>query len=386
MLDAGPDEGDSHVSDDARKVLVLGSYAPSLINFRGPLIAELVERGHRVLAAAPELDGATRSALHDLGAHALDVPMQRTGMNPLSDLALLFRLTGLFRKHRPDTVIAYTMKPVIWGGIAVRLARVPSFAPIFTGLGYGLTGEPSAKQKLLRRVLVRLLRLAIAQAEAVFCQNPDDRGELERLGVLKPGDPVTMIAGSGIDLRRFRANPPPEKLSFLMIARLLQAKGVREYAQAAAELHRTHPDVPCRLIGWTETSADAIDPQELKAWKREGLDYLGFREDVRPDLKACAVYVLPSWREGTPRSVLEAMATGRAIVTTDAPGCRETVTDGENGFLVPVRDPAALTAAMQRYIDDPALAARHGAASRRMAEAVFDVRRVNAAILEALTL
>lgn len=369
-----------------RRILLLGSYAPSLVNFRGPLIAEMAARGHEVLAAAPDLDAETRTALSRLGAEPVEIPMQRTGMNPFSDLGLCFRLRRLVRQRQVDTLIAYTMKPVIWGGIAARLAGTGTFAPMITGLGYGLTGAPSPKQRLVRALMTRLLRLALGPARVVFIQNTDDRDFLHESGALPRGTPVRLIAGSGIDLDRFPARPLPEKPAFLMIARLLGAKGVREYAEAVRRLKRSFPDVPCRLVGWIDESADAVGADELAAWQADGLEYLGFREDVRPTLAGAAVYVLPSYREGTPRSVLEAMATGRAVITTDAPGCRETVADGVNGRLVPVGDAGALLAAMTSYLEQPELAARHGAESRRMAEERFDVRRVNGDIVAELGL
>jgi glycosyltransferase involved in cell wall biosynthesis len=171
-------------------------------------------------------------------------------------------------------------------------------------------------------------------------------------------------------------------LSFLMIARFLKDKGIREYGEAAARLKRERPELRMMLVGWADESPDCIAPRELQAMTAAGIDYLGQMDDVRPALAECSVYVLPSYREGTPRSVLEAMATGRAIVTTDAPGCRETVVDGANGWLVPPRDPEALYRAMRRFADDPALCAPMGAESRRLAELKYDVHRVNEAILD----
>ncbi|WP_417512957.1 glycosyltransferase family 4 protein [Minwuia sp.] len=346
----------------------------------------MTRRGHRVIAAAPDIDKATRQGLTDLGAEPHEIRMQRTGLNPLADLALWTRIGALIRRERVDVVFAYTIKPVVWGGLACRTMHNVRFAPMMTGLGYGLTGAPSFRQRMVQGVLSFLLKAALKKAQVVFFQNPDDRALLQDRALLDAEKPTVLTGGSGIDLDRFEAHPIPAQISFLMVARLLKAKGVREYAEAVRRLARDHPAVPCRLIGWLDDSSDSIGEDELAAWQSSGMEFLGFQEDVRPHLAACAVYVLPSYREGTPRSVLEAMATGRAVITTDAPGCRETVNDGENGYLVPVGDADALYNVMVRYIRTPALATEHGHRSRDIAEDRFDVHKVNATILDALDL
>ncbi|WP_416897839.1 MAG: glycosyltransferase family 4 protein [Minwuia sp.] len=369
-----------------KTVLVLGSYAPSLLNFRGPMIREMVGRGHRVLALAPDFDAVTQAGVSELGAEPVHMPMDRGGVSPLGDLSLLCRLVRIFRQRRPDVVFAYTMKPVCWGGLAARLAGVPVFAAMVTGLGYGFARPTGALHAAVARALRFLLRRALAEAKVVFLQNRDDRADLEAAGVLQRDANVVMVAGSGIDLDRFPQRPVPDAPQFLMIARLLGAKGVREYAAASLRLMKQDPSVGCDLVGWIDASADAVSEAEADAWVAEGLGWHGFQEDVRPFLERTSVYVLPSYREGTPRSVLEAMATGRAVITTDAPGCRETVEDGENGFLVPVADAEALYRAMVRYVEDPALRESHGQRGRELAETRFDVRRVNQAVLDALGL
>lgn len=367
-------------------VAVLGSYAPSLVNFRGPMIRRMVGAGHAVVALAPDFDEHTRRAVRDLGAEPVDVPMDRGGVNALSDLRLLLSLFRFLRRRRPRVLLAYTMKPVCWGGIAARLTGVPVFAAMITGLGYGFARPRNLRHALVARTLRILLRLALRQAEAVILQNPDDRGDLERMGVLDRAANVVMVAGSGVDLDRFPEMPLPDASRFLMIARLLGAKGVREYGEASIRLLARYPQAECHLVGWIDESADAISQAELDSWIAGGVRFHGFQPDVRPFLSEASVYVLPSYREGMPRSVLEAMATGRAIVTTDAPGCRETVADGRNGLLVPVGDAGALFEAMARYAADPGLRLAHGRCSRELAIARFNVNRVNETILATLGL
>jgi glycosyltransferase involved in cell wall biosynthesis len=367
-------------------VVVLGSYAPSLTNFRGPLIRAMVARGWRVIAAAPSIDDATVQRLQELGSEPRETGLARTGMNPIADLGYLRELKTLFEDLRPDAVIAYTAKPVIWGTLAARAARIPRVVAMITGLGFAFTegaGTP-LKRGVARTAASLLYRRALAGANVVLFQNPDDRNLFSRRKLTRPDSDVRVIAGSGIDLDHYRPAPIPAQPSFLMVARLLGAKGVREYAEAVRILRPRWPQAAFRLAGYIDHGPDAISPEELESWTASGLEFIGHLDDVRPALAAAQVYVLPSWREGTPRSVLEAMSVGRAIITTDAPGCRETVVEGRNGFLVPVRRPAALAASMERFLSDPALASRMGAASLEIARERYDVDIVNAQIIEAV--
>lgn len=374
---------DRHVPERRRTVVVLGSYAPSLITFRGPMIEDLVARGHRVVGMAHAIDPATRERLAGIGAEARDVPLVNNSMNPLAMAASVRALAAAFADIRPDTVIAYTVKPVTLGAIAAARTGVPAFVALVTGLGFAFTGGGGLKRRISRLAASRLYRKAFRHARAIIFQNPDDRDEFMRRRLVPEGAPVTIVNGSGIDLDRFEPAPLTPEPHFLMISRLLGDKGVREYGAAAARLKARHPAARFRLVGYFDQSPDAIRPEELARFERAGVEFVGKLDDVRPAIGEANVYVLPSYREGTPRSVLEAMAMGRPVVTTDAPGCRETVEDGSNGFLVPPRDAAALEAAMERFIAAPQLIAEMGARSRALAERKFDVRAVNRAIFDA---
>lgn len=366
-----------------RKVLLLGSYAPSLINFRGPLIAALAERGHEVFAAAPDIDSDVAAKLVAIGATPVPVVLGRTSLNPLATWRSGRRLRALVREIGPDVMIAYTIKPVVLGAAAARAARVPCFAAMITGLGYAFLGGPHPKRLAIRLVAMAMYRRALAASQLVIFQNEDDRGDFRRLGLLPAGKPTLLVNGSGVDLDRFRPEPLPDEISFLMIARFLRDKGIGEFGSAAARLKAEFPEVRIRLAGWLDEAPDSIGQGELDSIIANGVEPLGKLEDVRPAIAGSSVYVLPSYREGTPRTVLEAMAMGRAVITTDAPGCRNTVIDGENGFLVPVRDPDSLYAAMRRFVVEPALARTMGEASLRLVREKFDVHEVNKAILEA---
>lgn len=384
--------GSASAPSRGRSVLVLASYAPSLTRFRGTLLADMVRAGHRVTAAAPEDDAQVRRDLAAMGVRYLTVPMARTGLNPFADLGTVFALYSLLRAEKPDVFLAYTMKPMIYGGIAARFAGIANRYMMNAGLGYVFTDEEGGatlKQKFLRVIASRLYRIGLAGAKAVFAFNRDDAEEMVARGMLAPGVKPIQVAGSGIDLEQFAHRPVPAGPPvFLMICRLLKHKGLLEYVEAARQLKKRHPQAQVQLLGPLDPNPSGITQADLDQWVREGaIAYLGETRDVRPFLAACSVYVLPSfYREGIPRTILEAMATGRAIITTDSPGCRETVTPGDNGFLVPVRDAGALAEAMARFSDDPALAERMGLAARRVAETRFDVKLVNAQLLRTMGL
>lgn len=365
-------------------VVMAGSYAPSLVNFRGALIAALLEAGNRVLAVAPDMTPAVRHELQAMGARVASVPMARRGLNPAGDLATVAAFVRLFRRERPRLVMAYTVKPVVYGGLAARLAGVPHFAPIVTGLGYAFSGEAGLARKLARG----LYRSALAGASHVFFQNEDDLAEFRARRLLLQSAPATVTAGSGVDIHRFafvppRAPAPP--LRFLMIARLLGEKGVREFVEAAAALQRRGAAAECRLVGPDDPGPDAIDPETVARWRREGpVEILPAVSDVRPLLAWADVFVLPSYREGRPRAAMEALAVGRPLVLADVPGCRQTVVPGQTGRLVPVRNAGAVADAMEDFIRHPERAGHWGRAARHDAEARFAVERVNEVILEAL--
>ncbi len=364
-----------------RRVVLFGSYAPSLINFRGPLIREMAKRGHRVFALAPGLSAEIEDQVRALGATPVEVQLGRGSLNPFRALATACRFRSLMRELRPHTVIAYTITPIVLGAAAAKREGAQRFVPLVTGLGYAFTGGREPK-RLLSYLLGKLMyKRAFKRSDVALFQNPDDREEFRRLGLLPKKLPTAIINGSGVELSHFPVAPLPQSLSFLMIARFLKDKGVREFGEAARHLKAEHPEVRIRLVGWRDNSPDAISQAELEQLETAGVELLGKLEDVRPAIASCSVYVLPSYREGTPRSVLEAMAMGRAIITTDAPGCRETVVDGQNGFLIPPRDAASLHLAMKRFLDRPQLAAAMGVRSREIAEAKYDAAKVTEELL-----
>jgi glycosyltransferase involved in cell wall biosynthesis len=371
------------------KVVVLGAFPGSLINFRGRLIEDMVAAGHEVIGCAAGDAPHVAQALAERGAVYVSVPLARTGLNPLRDLSSLVALTRVLRRLGPDVLLAYTAKPVIYGSFAARLTGVPKVFTMIEGLGYAFTAvRGGVKRRVLRTITRALYRRALSGSAATFVLNPDDRDDLRRLAMVGPDHPLQIINGTGIDLDHYASTPVPAGPPvFLLIARLLRDKGVAEFVEAARTLRAKHASARFRLLGGFDQHPTALTKGQVDAWVRAGLiEYLGKTPDVRPYLRESTVYVLPSYREGMPRTILEAMATGRPIITTDVPGCRETVLPGENGFLVPPGDAAALAAAMERFIVDPDLAETMGRRSRQIAEQRFDVHKVNAVMLEAMGL
>ncbi|MGC3895539.1 glycosyltransferase family 4 protein [Pseudomonas urmiensis] len=364
------------------KFLVVAGFPESLLGFRGPLLERILSQGYTVHVAAPDLPMGSelRKSIEQQGFVVHEIPLRRTGMNPFRDLLSLLALWRLMKKLTPDAMMSYTIKPVIYGLLAARMAHVPKRYALITGLGYAFQGgeKPVWSRQFLRGLVQRLYALALRGARKTFFQNPDDLALFHSLNLLASSSAAVVVNGSGVDLAKFVISEPPKSVSFLLIARLLGDKGVREYVEAAKLIRREYPDTIFNLVGWIDDNPDAIAQGELEDWICEGVvKFWGRLSDVRPAIESSSVYVLPSYREGTPRTVLEAMAMGRPIITTDAPGCRETVVDGVNGFLVEVKNVSMLADSMRHFINCPSDLVKMGEASRTLAEQKYDVHAVN---------
>lgn len=370
------------------RVMVVGGFARSLVNFRGRLLKDLLARGHEVIAVASNSSAIIAERLEHLGVEYREIPLSRSSLNPIRDLRTAFSFYQLFRVYKPDIVLAYTIKPVIWAGIAARLAGIQSFFPMITGLGSSLQLADSPRRAMVRFLVQSLMRCAIREAKAIFFQNPDDEREFVSMGLVPGKVKRIQINGSGVDLVKFNYRPVPEAPVFFLMARLLAEKGIREYREAARIVRAEFPAARFQLAGRLGEGPSAISEVELYQWIEGGdVEYLGELDDVRPALTQCRVFVLPSYYgEGTPRSILEAMATGRAIITADSPGCRETVVDGHNGFLVRSRDVQSLVQAIKVLLCNGDLAERMGLRSLEIARNKYDVNKVNCVILRNLGL
>ena len=370
------------------RILLLVPYAKYYVHFQHDLLQALLDQGHEVIAAAP--DFPLGQAQLPGGVLNRTIPLRNTGLNPFEDLRSLVALTALLRETKPDRLLCYSLKPNLYGSLAARRAGVRRVHLFVTGLGY-LFAEQTWKTALLLPFVKRLYARAIDGCERIYFENGDDAAELARLRS-SVREKAVRVPGTGVNLARFQPaeckGTDGKPIVFLLVARLLKHKGVREFAAAARLLKPRYPQAVFRLVGPFDCNPSAIGPQEIEAWVRDGIvEYAGEAADVRPHLANASVFVLPSYyREGTPKAILEAMACGLPVITTDTPGCRDTVVPGENGFVVAPRSVSGLVQAIRRFLAEPELAARMGMASRRIAAEVYDVDRVNGIILTALGL
>ena len=359
------------------KVLIALNSAWNLLNFRSGLIKSLVSQGHQVVLAAPADEHV--ASLTALGASFVDLPMRSHGTNPLADLWVLGRFVRLLNSERPDVMLAYTAKPNIYGGLAAHCLGIPVINNI-AGLG-----SVFIREGWLTRLLEALYRLALTRSRRVFFQNPDDEQLFLSKGLVRLGQ-TTLLPGSGVDLKRFQPVPLPSTQStnkepsqrrfvFLMVARLLGDKGVHEYVEAAGLLRDRYPMAQFALLGFIDRSnPNAVTSERLSAWVRSGvLSYWGSSSDVRTELALADCVVLPSYREGTPRTLLEAAAMGRPLIATDVPGCREVVCDGVNGLLCKPREATDLARQMEAILCmSQERIQKMAEASRQLVQARFD--------------
>ncbi len=402
------------------KILVVGGLASSLLNFRGPLLRAFMDCGCEVHAAAHGKNTEVEEGLASFGVLYHAIAISRAGVNPLADAYTLFDLIGLIRRIKPDVLLAYTIKPVVYGGLAARFCGLREVYSMIEGLGRAFMPRESWVHGLTSLIARALYRVGLPCSKRVFFLNPDDMHQFLEERFIHPGQAV-LLDGIGIDLEVFPAQPLKlkERVEFMLIARLLHDRGVMEYLDAGRRLRANGLKAECDLVGDFDPNPASLKADDLEPFTRAGnVQYHGQKDDVRPFLAECDVYVLPSfYREGTPRTVLEAMSTGRAIITTDAPGCRETVRPmreeqraeigsvlagghydecgwlrlgammvGANGILIPVRNVEALVQAMRVFVEHPELIPLMGRESRRYGEERYEVGRVKAVIRRELGL
>lgn len=348
----------------------------SLSNFRGTLIREWVNKGYEVTCTSIEPIEEMQPIMDSLGASYIQIPGDRTGIGIYTGLRMIRNYKKLFTEYKPDMCFLYMSKPIAFGGIAAVLSSVTHINILVNGLenAYYRTG---IKDFLIRCVMSTFYRIVSRFADNVFFQNSDDLNYFRKHHLLSK-DNASIVHGSGVDMDYFCREPPPEVPVILMVARLLWSKGIREFLEAVKTISQKHKGVRVLLVGGLDHNDEALKEDELReAIKQTNIEYCGHAEDVRPYLKECSIFVLPSYHEGLPRSVIEAMAVGRPIITTEVPGCRETVEDGVNGYLVPAKNMKELADAMEKLIVSRELRARMGDASYRICREKFEVHKVN---------
>ena len=362
-------------------ILMTVNTAWNIWNFRRPLVEALIADGHHVTVLAPHDESV--AALEELGCRFLQLDMSVKGLNPLQDLALMRRFKRIFRTEQPDAILSYTIKNNIFGAMAAHALNIPFF-PNVSGLGTAFLSGGT-----LQTVAEGLYRRAFAHLPRVFFQNEDDRDLFVKRKLVAPRQ-AHVLPGSGIDLERFPLTDYPQQREapvFLMIGRLLRDKGVLEYVEAARQVKSDHPKTRFQLLGAVDAAnRTAIDAATVRSWEEEGvIEYLGTADDVRPHIAAAHCAVLPSYREGAPRTLIEAAAMARPLIATDVPGCRDVVVDNVNGYLCKVRDSASLAETFEKFLALPlASKAEMGRAGRSKMEADFDQGIVVQAYMDAM--
>lgn len=367
-----------------RVALVSQNVSPGLLIFRRDLIVYLVSKGHEVFGFASDFSPETKKELIALGAVPVDYSISRAGLSPAADIRTTVELYRIFKSISPDVVFSFFVKPSIYGMIAAGLSRVSHRVAMLEGLGYMYTPDESGftlKKRLLQRIHGLLTSVAYIFAHKVLFLNPDDPIDLSSVAYISPRK-IEVFGPIGLNLSEYTFKRVSEKkgVSFIFVARLLAEKGVHQYIEAAKLIRADYPDARFILLGGLDVeNPSGLREFDLKQLVDEGVvEYPGFVSDVSKWIEESSVFVLPSYyREGVPRSTQEAMAIGRAIITTDVPGCRETVKNGQNGFLVPPFKVRELAEKMRYFIDNPSEISRMGAKSHDMAVEKFDVRKVN---------
>lgn len=368
-----------------KKLIIFAGFAPSLLNFRKDLIKAFCAQGMQVIALAPA-NTITDTFAQDFKEVFPEVAlkgivMQAQGMNPLRDLTSIWALRQLFKKEQPDYLLAYTIKPVIYGSLAAKLAGVPHIFSLITGLGTTFLVR-NFKDQCLNKMVKLLYKIALKVNERVIFQNPDDRNLFIQNKLVAEAK-TALVPGSGVDTEHFQVASLPANITFLFIGRLLLDKGVLEFIEAAKLVKKIAPQVNFIMLGgYIAHHPRALAQEILRCVQQEGIiEYVMEVKDVRAYIAKASVLVLPSYREGLPRSPLEAMAMGRPIIVTDVPGCREVVVHSETGFKVGLKNIKELSEAMVKFIQDPALCEAMGKSARAMVEARFNVTKVNEQML-----
>lgn len=333
------------------------------------------------MAIAPASSHFIKEEVERLGVTYREIPLSRTGFNPFMDLIYLLRLIKIVIKYRPTHILPYTIKPVIYASLVGSLFRKAKTFPLITGLGYLETEGGGIVQKLMRLLIISLYKVSLRRVDGIIFQNSDDKNYFYDNKFVRQNTPFKIVNGSGVNVDMFKRSPVKKNpVRFLLVARLIRSKGVEYFIKAASVLKERYSNVEFHIIGQLDDkNPDSIDKKELDiAVEKQIIVFHGFQNDVREILAESSVFVLPSYyREGVPRTILEAMAMGKPIITTDNVGCRDTVRDGENGFLIPKRQLAELVEAMEKFLNNPDLIESMGNISYSLAKEKFDVLRVN---------
>lgn len=372
-------------------IALIGTVASSFYGFRADLIRTLLKKGHQVYAFTSEYTVEDLKKIEWLGATPIGYTLNRGGLNPFADIIATYQLSKKIKAIQPDLVLSYFVKPVIFGTLAAKLARVPKVIGMLEGLGYTFTEQPeglSKKTQLIKKIQVFLYKIALPQLDQLIFLNPDDPKDLLEQHAIHVKN-VEVLGGIGLNLQDYPYQPLSNihlPLKFLFIGRLLKEKGIHEFVQAAKLVKEKYPETEFTVLGAIDHAnlGTLSEAQLHELIQTNIIHYPGQVSNVSDWIAQNHIFVLPSYREGVPRSTQEAMAIGRAIITTDVPGCRETVIDGVNGFLIPKWNPEALAEKMIYFIEHPEQVSLMGAASYQIAKEKFDANVVNKRLIEFL--
>ncbi|MEQ1450449.1 glycosyltransferase family 4 protein [Acinetobacter lwoffii] len=373
-----------------KTIVMIGTTAACFYGFRAELIKNLNLKNIIVYAFTTDNDTLELEKISELGAIPISYQLNRGGLNPLADMLATYKLAQQIRQLKPDLVFSYFAKPVIFGTLAAKIAKVPKTIGMLEGLGYTFTDQPnglSSKTKLIKAIQVFLYKLALPKLDQLILLNHDDKTDLLINNDIEVKE-TYILGGIGLDLNQYKYSPATKDLpiQFLFIGRLLKEKGIHDFIAAAQIVKQKFPQTTFTVLGGIdEANLGALTQGELtQSIDQNVIDYPGHVENIAEWIKQSHVFVLPSYREGVPRSTQEAMAIGRPVITTDVPGCRDTVIDGVNGFLVPKWNPQALAEKMIYFIEHPEQVRMMGDQSHKIAIEKFDAEKVNQRLLEIL--
>lgn len=361
-----------HKDDNGKTVVIFTTDAFSLLNFRGKLIKELVARGHRVHAISPDFSDEMKLSIERLGATPHDIDFNRVGTHIIEDFQSSLKLLKLLGRLKPDCILSYFVKPVIYGTLCAFLAGVPHRVAMIEGLGSTFSSGTTKKVSARRLLISLMYKIALMFAHKIIFLNEDDIQEFHARKILHKKRAL-LLGGIGVDLKEWVNDKSLKSpFTFTMSARMLREKGVQVFADAAREVKKIYPEVRFLLLGALDANPDSLTEAEITRWVDEKILEWHGHVSVRPWLAQTSVFVLPSYyREGIPRSSQEALSMGLPIITTDSVGCKETVVDQYNGYLIPIKDSEALAEKMKLFLQNPDCVATMGANSRKLAELKF---------------
>lgn len=367
-----------------KKFILISPKNRSAYNFRGDLIKDIEAKGYEVVVTGPNRDGVDQ--IEALGARFIEVPMDKNGMNPLADMAYCLRLYRIMKGEKADAVLGYTIKPVVYGSMAAWLAGVKNHTAMVTGAGY-LFASKSLKARIIKRISFFLYRIGLGGTQKVIFQNVDDLNEFVANKLVKK-EKCHVVNGSGVNMKKFTPSAYPPVPTFFFLGRLVYAKGGMDFVKAAKIVKENYPLSRFIILGKFDHIPDAIKEEDLMPYVDDGtVELFPETDNVAEYYAMSSVFVLPTaYREGTPRVILEALASARAIITTFTPGCKETVVDGENGFFVPIHDPRAIADRMTYFIEHPKEIEKFGKRSYELCIRKYEVSIINDRMLKIMDL